>query len=79
MKLSILTLFPLVSVVNGFSSAPISSTRSFGLLPKTSSLSAEAVSATESGEGDIYQKLGFEEEKIAIGIDPKDVLEYLGT
>jgi hypothetical protein len=35
--------------------------------------------ATSSMSGSIYDKLGFEEDNIAIGIDPDDVLEWIGN
>lgn len=76
MKLSIFSLISLATAVNGFSTTPISARRNFGIVTTSTSVSAETVS---TGEDSIYTKLGFGEDKIAIGIEPKDVLEYLGT
>mmetsp|Transcript_27264 Transcript_27264/g.41025 ORF Transcript_27264/g.41025 Transcript_27264/m.41025 type:complete len:283 (+) Transcript_27264:52-900(+) len=43
------------------------------------SMAGSKTSDFESMSGTIYDKLGFKEDQIAIGIDPDAVLEYIGT
>merc|ERR1712157_218619 len=49
-------------------------------LSSTTEDTSDFPSALEkSPEVSVYDKLGFSEEQIALGVDPDDVLEWLGT
>ena len=80
MKFSLLAFAALSISVNGFTTPRLSPLKSFGLSDSGTPFFAEEVSTSVEGEEQsIYEKLGFTEEKIAIGVDPEEVLEYLGT
>lgn len=36
-------------------------------------------SAVTSTSEDVFEKLGIEQEQLAVGIDPREVLNYIGT
>ena len=42
-------------------------------------MGATDASSETDVESQIYDKIGFSKDQIAIGIDPEDILQYLGT
>lgn len=89
MNLSILSLLVSLSTTSAFSISPhavlnsvSSSCRSRTTTPSSSSrymYFAEEQVETETDGETIYDKIGFPEEKVALGIDPNQVAEWIGN
>ena len=70
-----ITVASLPSAVLGFS--PAASTAQRSVSPVSATLTADELSTKSKEEQ--FQILGVEEEKLAMGIDPDEVLEFIGT
>jgi len=87
MRLSLLLLATILGTTSAFISAPIKSTVPFGIIRLsasdakssdlgTSDFAAEAADdASKSG----YERIGFTEATVGMGVDPVEVLQWLGT
>lgn len=77
--MKIFTLLLVLATTTAFTVTPMVRTARVSVPVRSTTAVAESETDTKTDEGSVYEKLGISKDQLAMGVNPGEVLEWIGT